>query len=251
MTALTYENIYDFLHETVNDLSFYLEELEDAGSILELGCGTGRIMVPLLKAGRNVSGLDVSRDMLSILEKKLEEEPPNQAHETFEGDMRHFELGKSYAAVIIPFNTFLYMDSFESQSSCLTAIHRHLDDGGKLLIDISNPLFILKDRQEGVLFHDFTKIHPRRQSIINFSTTYYYEENCFYWYQFIEEIAQSGVAKMVRHMKLRALFQTEMEVLAKTHGFEVGNIYGSYDRGKAEKNSPHLIFVLSKKRKRG
>lgn len=62
-----YARYYDLAHDTQKDVSFYLNYAKQSGGpVLELACGTGRLVVPLAKAGYMVHGVDLSEQMLSV-----------------------------------------------------------------------------------------------------------------------------------------------------------------------------------------
>lgn len=248
MEILTYEKIYDLIHATLKeDIDFFKDELANSGNVLELGCGTGRILIPLLQAGIDCWGLDISPEMLSICRENLKRREIGGAENRLhQGDMRRFSLDKKFSSIIIPFNTFLYLESYKAQSQCLQAIHEHLVDEGRLIIDVFNPLYILSSRQEGVLYHEFSTFHEQRQSLINFYSSCFFLDNYFHWNQFFEELRPEGVKKFFRKMVLKALFETEIYPLARAHGFSVKAVYGSYSKEKTGRQKPNLIFKLAK-----
>src|SRR5262245_48031980 len=93
------------------DLQFYVEEAQKAGSpALELGCGTGRILIPVAEAGVEIVGLDLSDDMLAIARRKVDALPEEVRGriEIVRGDMRTFSLGRRFRLVIIPYRAFLH-----------------------------------------------------------------------------------------------------------------------------------------------
>ena len=98
---------YDYVATGVEgDVAFYVEEARRAGSpVLELGCGTGRILIPTAEAGVEVVGLDASHDMLMIARCKLEVLAPDvrQRAKLVEGDMRHFAMDRAFSLITIPY----------------------------------------------------------------------------------------------------------------------------------------------------
>ena len=115
--------------------NFIPERLADCnGDILEPGVGTGRILIPLLEKGLNVDGFDVSEEMLSICQHNCEE---RNLHPTlFIGKMESFSIDKKYEAIIVPTGTFLLLHQREDSLQALENFYRHLDNGGRLIIDI-------------------------------------------------------------------------------------------------------------------
>jgi SAM-dependent methyltransferase len=140
-SATRYERDMGRLSDTVDDIPFYTELARQAAtqgeSVLELGCGTGRVTIPMAKTGASVTGLDSSPAMLEIATAKAARE--NVAVRFVEGDMAAFELGQSFGLVTIPFRSFLHLVSDEEQRGCLESIHRHLVPSGLLALNFYVP----------------------------------------------------------------------------------------------------------------
>src|SRR5688572_27712712 len=123
------------------DVEFYLDCAQRyGGPILELGVGTGRILVPLAEAGYDVVGLDLSPAMLEIAAAKLRERPEAAERvRLLEGDMTNFDLGQRFALVLIPARSFQHVTTPEGQRATLRCIRRHLVMGGHLILDLFDP----------------------------------------------------------------------------------------------------------------
>src|SRR5688572_9067785 len=128
MTTSSYDAIPDFglLYDSVPlyaaraDVGFYVQEAASVrGAVLELGCGTGRILLPLARAGRTVVGVDTSRQMLVRCRVKVAAEPaPVRARITLhDDDIRAFDLGGevTYPLVIAPFRVLQQLTTVEDQ----------------------------------------------------------------------------------------------------------------------------------------
>jgi SAM-dependent methyltransferase len=111
------------------------------GPVLELGCGTGRVLVPIARAGVEIVGLDLSEQMLAICRKKLAAEPAAvQEHARLvAGDMTDFDLGRRFRLITTPFRPFQHILTVEGQLACLACVRRHLEDGGLFVLDLFNP----------------------------------------------------------------------------------------------------------------
>lgn len=109
--------------------------------ILELACGTGRVAFPLAEDGFNVVGVDRSRPMLAVAKSKHRAADPAVASrlEFVEGDMRDVELGRTFRLVIIAFRSFAHLLTVDDQRQCLENVHRHLDRGGVLALNVFDP----------------------------------------------------------------------------------------------------------------
>src|SRR3712207_2727600 len=102
-----YPELYDLVYEDyLDDIPFYVEESRRAqGPCLELGCGTGRVLIPVASAGVEVTGLDSSAPMIARARRKVAALPDDvRARITLgEGDMRSFSLERRFALIYVPF----------------------------------------------------------------------------------------------------------------------------------------------------
>ena len=117
------------------DIDYYQGRLKPLdGPILEAACGTGRLMIPLLEAGLEVDGFDRSPEMLAICAANAQARgfSPRLVQASF----AEFDLGRAYAAIIVPASSFILIDEFEAAMDCLARFHNHLAPGGVLLVDI-------------------------------------------------------------------------------------------------------------------
>jgi len=135
---------YDHIvpYATRADVRFYVEAARECGGpVLELGCGTGRILVPTARAGVEIAGLDASEGMLDARRRRLRAEPPEVQGRVslHRGDLRDFDLARAFRLVTIPFRPFQHLITVAEQLACLGAIRRHLTTDGRLVFDVFNP----------------------------------------------------------------------------------------------------------------
>src|SRR5439155_15135009 len=107
------------------------------GPVLEVGCGTGRIMLPCLRAGVNIEGLDLFPGMLKRLREKAAALGFNPT--LHHASMSAFRLSRRFALIMIPFNTFVHNLSADDQIATLKACGDHLQSGGMLAFDTAFP----------------------------------------------------------------------------------------------------------------
>lgn len=125
-----------------DDVQFYLELVASAGlDVLELGCGTGRVMVPLAKAGFRVTGLDRSPGMLTQAAAKLSKLDPTikAATRLVHGDIASFALETTFDSILLPARVFAFLLTVDAQRACLARILKHLRPGGLVAIDLFDP----------------------------------------------------------------------------------------------------------------
>lgn len=125
------------------DVDYYLDCARSYGDpVLELGCGTGRITLPLADAGHDVVGLDISPAMLQLAEQKATGRHPDTGHLKFVlGDMTAFDLDEHFSLALVPARSFQHITEPELQRTALECIHRHLVPNGHLILDLFDPNF--------------------------------------------------------------------------------------------------------------
>ncbi len=117
-------DLYDFVveYQTRPDVSFFVDLARQArGPVLELGCGTGRVLIPAARAGVEITGVDLSPQMLAVCDRKLQDEsqPVRSRVRLVESDMQRFELSQKFALVTIPFRPFQHLIEVDDQLACL------------------------------------------------------------------------------------------------------------------------------------
>src|SRR5438093_1987617 len=152
--------LYDALFAEFDfDRGFYLALARAArGPVLEVTCGTGRVLIPILETGVDIEGIDLSTPMLERLIAKARArglEP--RVHRA---DMRSFSLPRRYALVIIPFNGFVHCLSTADQLTCLATCRAHLEPGGRLAFNTFFPAAGGGQEPEGVPVLEGEGRHP-------------------------------------------------------------------------------------------
>jgi SAM-dependent methyltransferase len=119
------------------DLAFYKKICEGAESVLELGCGAGRVGLHLAEAGHRVLGLDDHPGMLDRLAAAAQdlEAQTRKRLRWKRGDMAAFELGEHFERILIPYNGLYCLLTHEAVADCFAAVVRHLAPDGKLIFD--------------------------------------------------------------------------------------------------------------------
>ncbi len=120
------------------DVEYYKERLKGCrGKILEPAVGTGRVLIPLLKEGFNVEGMDISSEMLSLCKTHCSK--IGLAPNLYKEDMKSFSLPHEYESIIIPAGSFLFIKNREDSINALKCFYNHLCPGGRLIVDIFIP----------------------------------------------------------------------------------------------------------------
>lgn len=133
--------VYDLskpLGFSFGDVEYYTERLKDVkGKVLEVGCGSGRVLIPLLQAGINIEGVDNSAAMLDSCRRRLAE--LSLEAKLFEDEMHNFSLADAYDAIIIPAGSFQLVEGRERAESALKHFASNLTPGGRLIVDLYIP----------------------------------------------------------------------------------------------------------------
>lgn len=123
---------------TPGDLEHYRRMCQNASSVLELGCGYGRVVTALAAPARRVVGVDRDADQLAMASQAVAELPPDHRAgvELVEGDMRWVDLGRRFDRVLVPFGgLYCLLDDVELHAT-LTTVARHLAPGGRVGLDV-------------------------------------------------------------------------------------------------------------------
>lgn len=237
------------------DIGFFVEAATAAGGpVLELGCGTGRILIPTVRAGVEATGVDLSSGMLSICRQRLNAEPEPirvRAH-LIQADMRRFDAGRQFALTTIPFRPFQHLLTVEDQLSCLATIRAHLVDSGTLIVDLFNPsldaLAGVRIGEEGGEEPEFTMPDGRRV-VRTFRILAADRFNQVNDVELIYRVAHpDGRQERLLHaFSMRYVFRFEMEHLLARTGFRVEHLYSDFDKHPYGHTYPgELVFIARK-----
>jgi SAM-dependent methyltransferase len=249
---------YDVLTEQLlgtdpNELKFYLDQAELTGDpVLELGAGTGRVSWALAEAGRAIVGLDLSEPMLRLAEaKRTTVSPSARGRARFvRGDMADFELGGTFSLVIIPYRGFQVLVSPEDQERSLRCIHHHLQEGGRLIIDLFDPRLDWCTPEPSIPSDLTTLRHPVSGNTVKVEkirlktdpvTQVLTERWCF------SEIDGGGETSRVEEelLTMRWTYRQEMRYLFQLTGFTVESEFSDF-RGSPPAYGKEQIWVVRK-----
>jgi SAM-dependent methyltransferase len=243
---------YVAAYATRPDIDFYIHVARKCGGpVLELGCGSGRILIPTARAGLNITGLDSSERMLAICRAAIEGEPPQvrQRIALYHGSITDFDLGGRFQLITMPFRPFQYLLTVEEQLACLAAIGRHLEPSGQLVFDLFNPSVYALSRpvdpratdEEPPFTHPDGRTVVRRNRILDRDLA----RQTFAGELTYEITYPDGrTESLVHRYRFRYLFRFEAEHLLARAGFTVDCVYSAFDRAPYGSHYPgELIFV--------
>ena len=241
---------YDILYANGSpDIAFYIEEINRVGrSVLELGCGTGRVTIALAKHGFDVTGIDNSPDMLRELRKNREQAGSLRGPlRLVQGDMRDFSLERKFDAVIIPARTFQLLLSPQEQRSCLRSIHNNLKIDGLLIFDTANEDGTIGVIQRGEQRND-SNSNSAHLNIISHKKIkgkgQIYETTVA-----ISEHFSEGNEREPRQQSVfvHYIYPEQIRALFRFAGFDEETCYGEFDRSPFDARSKQMIWVARRK----
>ena len=246
--------LYDFVPGYANrrDLEFYLGFCRAApGKILELGCGTGRVLIPAAEAGCSMVGLDFSQYMLARCWKKLQEQPADvqERVKLVQGDMTDFDLGETFGLVTITFRPFQHLISIDDQMACLRCIHNHLAEDGKLVFDffqvdplkMYGPSFTEEEAEDfpWIDLPDGRKLKRTHRIPAKHRAQQYNDVELIFYV----EHPDGKTERLMQAFPFRYFFRYEVEHLLARCGFRIAGLFGDFDKSPLSDDSPEMIFV--------
>ena len=230
---------YDALHrELTDDVPLVLALATQAeGDILELGCGTGRLMQPLLSAGFAVTGVDNSAEMLAIARSNAN----NRLATLIQANMTSFEVSNTFSLIIISYNTLMHLNQTQVAAT-FKQVKQHLAPNGRLFIDVENPFAVASivdqmafeaeasfdDPQSGLLVTPYAcwTLDGRRQiATVN--------------WRYVRADGVVDSAEIAYHY----IFPHRLQQLLSNSGLRWQTAYGDYDQSAYDEYSPRLILI--------
>lgn len=222
---------------------FYRVEADrQGGSVLELGCGTGHKLIPIASDGRPCVGLDFSPDMLAEARRKADER--GVAVEWIQGDMRAFDLGRTFDFVFIAANSLLHLHAAEDLVSCFRAVRRHLAPGARFAFDVFNPDVHFLAGADGVrrTRESLSFTDPDRGNVsVDVSDTYDAPAQVTRGTWYLSTDAEPDF--VVAPLHIRSIFPQELPLLLALGGLRLAERFGDWTRRPFGGDSPLQLCV--------
>lgn len=241
-TARYYDAAYAELSAQRTDLKFYQDlAIESGGPVLELGCGTGRALLPIAAQGLACAGVDLSPAMLEQFRRK----PGAAGVNLVCARMESFDLGAArHRLVFSAFRAFQHLDTPEQQLACLARVRAHLAPGGLFAFDVFNPRLerMAVDTEPETLDLSFTfEGRPVRRYVS--ATRDRATQLISITMRYVEETGGGAVKESVVQLSMRWFWRYELEHLLHRAGFTDVKIYGDFDRSPVSRNSPAFVIL--------
>ena len=212
-------------------VDFYRAEADrQGGCVLELGCGTGHKLIPIASDGHPCTGLELSSDMLTEAQRKADLRALTV--EWVPGDMRDFDLGRTFDLVFIAANSLLHLHEAADLLSCLRSVRAHLAPGARFVFDVFNPDVRLLADADGVrrTRDDLSFVDPDRGQVrVDVAETYDAAAQVTRgtWH-FSTDVEPDLV---VAPLELRSIFPQELPLLLSLAGLRLVERFGDWSGG--------------------
>jgi len=231
------------------DIPFYVKCATAVhGPIVELGVGTGRVAIPVARAGQDVIGVDVSNAMLTEGARRASAAGVADKIRFIEGDMRTFVPEQPVELVIIPFRGFLHLLTVEDQLAALTTIKASLARGGRLILNIFVPDPDVQVAQNGRKTSHGEFIDERGRRCEMWGLPVYDPTSQLMHLRAGVDVYDDDriVDTTEAEFDLRLVYRYEFEHLLARTGLEVEALYGWFDERPLEGNAREMIWVARK-----
>jgi SAM-dependent methyltransferase len=209
---------------------------EVGGDVLELGCGTGRLSIPIAAAGHPLVALDQAPSMLAAARAKAGAAGVRVSF--VEGDMRGFDLGRVVALVVCTCNSLAHLLAREDLVACFRSVRRHLGRGGLFAFDVVNPNLALLARPAG----DEVEIH--RDARVEVREAASYDPVAQVRTARFRVVTGAGEVHLAPFVQ-RQIFPQELPLLLEAAGMRLRARWGSFERGPFLGDSGNQICLAS------
>ncbi|HEY3379885.1 MAG TPA: class I SAM-dependent methyltransferase [Armatimonadota bacterium] len=243
---------YDACRVPFDDISFYLQQVPlPQARVLELGCGTGRVLLPLVEHCAYIHGLDCSEAMLAICQEKLQRAAiaPERAR-IDAADITDFDLDQQFDLITAPFRVMQNLATDGEVDGLFRGIHKHLAPSGTAILNVFRPYL---DREHmlaewcrpekynyeipvaGGLLRRYDKL-----ARITADPLVCYPELIYRFYQH-EQLVDEAVLPIA----MRCYYPDEFVRLIEDHGFRVTGKWGGY-AGEAYGEGGELVVAFTR-----
>ena len=248
---INYDAVADIYDSYVNvdiDIPFFLNETKDFNEeILELMCGTGRVSIPLLQAGKEMVCVDYSDSMLDILKAKVTNK--NYNVKFLNMDVTKLKLQKKYGMILLPFHSLSEILDSEKQCETIKRISEHLETGGTFICALQNPVTKLKTadgikRKLGEFRND-----DNQKILASYMNSWNSVTGIVSGYQVYEIFDENNLINETRRLEInfRPIDNGKFQEIVKSAGMKIKDIFGDYSYSKfSEEESSYMIYRITK-----
>ena len=230
----------------IDDVQFYVQLAQRIGGpVLEYGVGNGRIALPIARHGIDVTGVDLSVEMLADLRARLAGEPADvrKRVRSRKGDMRQVRLAKRFPLITCPFNAALHLYTRQDVEKFLARVRAHLAPRGRFVVDISVPGLIDLARDPAHAYTAPRFRHPTADCVVKNREYFDYDKTRQVLFVSMEfEPVGHPEKAWVTPLAHRQFFPQEWEALLHYNGFEVIEVNGDFHGGPFDRGSDVMVW---------
>lgn len=247
MAALDYDRLaryYDALVTGGEDVAYFVGKSRDAGGkVLELMAGTGRVSVPVARAGADLTCVDSSAAMLARLRAKLQAaglEAP-----VHERDISWLDLATRFSLAFIAYHSFEELITDEERLRALQRVRSHLVPGGAFVCTLHDPALRAAESGPGKdLSREFTDPETGRKIALRLRSTHDARTSVVSGEESFRD-AETGEVLLDLPIRFRLSGSEEFAALAAAAGFEIESLHGGYAGGAYEAGrTPTMVWTL-------
>jgi SAM-dependent methyltransferase len=245
----TIARYYDAEHtDKIDDLPLYDELAAEYGEpILEIGCGTGRVMFHLAQTGYTVHGIDNEVTMLERARQRLNTLPHLKDLLTLhQGDVFTYSLEQRFKLTLLSYNALMHFHEQDAQLALLKRLREWTEDDGLLVIDLPNAGETFASQDSDTITLERTFIEPENGHLVMQQAVSYLDrvEQLMRVTWIYDEVTGDGILKRtVAPVVFRYFFYPEVRLLLRQAGFEVEAVYGDTERGTFEDGCERMIVL--------
>lgn len=219
------------------------------GNSLEVGCGTGRILIPLLKENLEVDGLDYSDDMLKICRDKLDREGLNT--NLYQSPMQDFKISQRYDNIYVPFHSYMIVADRNEALAALDCFFKHLKANGQLIISLFVPNYqslakYTEEQEEWRHCKEIVNKEGQKIIISDSVRNFHLEQVKRVRYRFEIFDGEQLINTVTEEMKIRWYFRYEFQLMLEAAGFKNINAYGDFTLEPLRQGHREMIFQAFK-----
>ena len=237
--------------EMTDDLPLYSVLADIYGDpILDVGCGTGRVMLHLAQEGHYCVGVDTSPQMLARARQKVDILADIESRvKLVEGDILTYKSDRPFQMILLPYHTFMHFQYQEEQLQVLSQLSDNLAEGGVMIFDLANAGEAFSTQDDHAIALERTFVEPQTGHVVmqqSVSTLDRVTQQLHITWIYDEVHKDGTVRRTVAPLLLRYVFFSEMKLLLAASGLQLVEVYGDYDQSPFEDGSPRMIMVAQK-----
>jgi SAM-dependent methyltransferase len=253
---------YDIRDSSDTGVAFYTAlARETGGPVLEVACGTGRVSIPMARAGFAVTGLDIVPGMLERARSKSS----GLAVRWVEGDARSFDLGARFRLIFLTGNAFQAFLTRADQEALLERIRAHLDPEGLFAFETRNPRWPCSSADEppprsgegrGLFCYLCTREEEQpwrtytdkdgHEVTVSMTQAYDHASQILHWTSHRRWLDGGAAQTRLTRIAVRFTFPQELAALLNYNGFSILRQYGDWDLRPLSATSNSIIVVCGR-----